>query len=315
MEIFGNAVFTGLLGRLIPLYLIVALGFVAGRFLKLDRDSVAKLVIYLVSPIVVFVSVSQIDLKPEYLLVPLGFGLLSSGVAGLFLWLSHRMPERFGFGGPTGNLLAFAAGDANTGYFGLPVALMLFGADAIGIYLLFSLGFILYENTVGFYILARGKANARDALRRVLRLPAIYAFAAALLANRLGLKITGTYADFAGYFRGTYSVLGVMLIGLGVAGIRTWRFDWKFVSAAFLGKFFVWPVLIAGLIAGDRSVGHFYDERAHQMFFLIACTPLAANTVAFATLLEIEPAKAGVAVLLSTLFALFFIPAMAGWLL
>lgn len=315
MGILSSPVFIGLFQKLIPLYLIVGAGFLSGRILKLDRDSVAKLVIYVISPIVVFTSVSQIDLRAEFLAVPFMILGLASTIALAFLIVSRKFPERFGFGGAVGNLLSFAVGNANTGYFGLPIALMLFGAEAIGIYLLFSLGFILYENTVGFYILSRGKATARESLRRLFRLPPLYAFGAAILANRLGLKITGSYADFSGYFRGTYSVLGVMLIGLGVAELRTLRFDWKFVAATFLGKFAIWPLSMAALILIDRGFFHLYDVRSHQMLFLIACTPLAANTVAFATLLDTEPAKAGVAVLLSTIFALFFIPVMAAILL
>jgi predicted permease len=313
--VFTNPVFLGLFHKLIPLYLIVGLGFASGKWLKLNRDAIAQLVIYVVSPVVIFTSVSQIDLRTEFLAVPAVIAGLGSAIAILFLWLSRKTPERFGLGGPTGNLLAFAVGNANTGYFGLPIALMLFGADGIGVYLLFALGFILYENTVGFYILSRGKATARESLRRLARLPPLHAFALAIVANLLGLKITGVYSDFAAYFRGAYSVLGVMLIGLGVAELKTFRFDWRFVGSTLLGKFIAWPLLITAWIALDRSLLHVYDIRSHQMLFLIACTPLAANTVAYASLLDTEPAKAGVAVLISTIFALFFIPMMAALLL
>ena len=302
-------IFRSLIVRLIPLYFIVATGFIAGRKLKVDRDSVAKLVIFVISPIVVFTNVSQIELKAEYLAVPVGFAVLCSMIAVSFLAVSHRLGHYFGIKGALANLLSFSAGNANTGYFGVPIALMLFGPSAIGVYLLFCLGFILYENTVGFYILARGTATVREAVRRLVRLPALHAFGLALVANRLGLKIDGVAADFSGYFRGAYSVLGVMMIGLGVAEIRTLRFDWKFTLATFIAKFLVWPALVALFIVMDR--GHFmiFDERTHQMMFLISACPLAANTVAYATLLKTEPEKAGVAVLLSTLFALFFIPA------
>jgi predicted permease len=293
---------------LIPLYLIVGAGYFAGRKLKVDRDSIARLAIYLVSPIVVFTNVSQIEMRPEYLAVPFGFALLCSAIAGIFLALARVTGRGMGFTGATGNLLAFAAGNANTGYFGLPVALMLFDPSAAGIYLLFCLGFILYENSVGFYILARGTATAREALLRLAKLPALYAFAAALVANAAGLRIEGVYSDFSVLFRGTYSVLGMMLVGLGVAELRTLRFDWRFVGATFVAKFLVWPALVAAFVVADRTTFHLYDVRTHQMMALIASCPLAANTVAFATLLKTEPEKAGVAVLLSTLFALVYIP-------
>ncbi len=307
-------VFLDLASRLIPLYLVVGAGFFSGRFMGVDRDSVAKLVIYVVSPVVIFTNVSQVDLRPEFLAVPIGFALVCSMVAaGVLLW-GRLFGARFGIHGASVNLLAFSSGNANTGYFGLPVALMLFGPEAAGIYLLFILGFLLYENSVGFYILARGKASAREAFARLLRLPAFYAFGAALIANTLGMRIEGAYADFSGFFRGAYSVLGVMLIGMGVAQIRTWRFDWRFTLATFVGKFLVWPLLVALFIEFDRTVLYLYSGQAHQMMLLIACCPLAANTVAFATLLRIEPEKAGVSVLLSTLFALGMIPAMVALL-
>lgn len=306
------SLFTTLLQRLVPLYFIVAAGFFAGRKLKVDRDSIAKLTIYLVSPIVVFTNVSQIDLKPEFLAVPFAFAVVCSTIAVGFLRLARAGGKSLGLEGPTGNLLAFTSGDANTGYFGLPVAMMLFGQEIAGVYLLFCLGFLLYENSVGFYILARGNATTREAFLRLAKLPAFYAFVFAILASLLRMKITGVYSDFSGFFRGAYTVLGMMLVGLGVAELRSFRFDWKFVSMTFLAKFFVWPVLVGAFVLLDRCQFHLYEERAHQMMLLIACTPLAANTVGFATLLKIEPEKAGVAVLLSTFFALVFIPFVVG---
>lgn len=301
-------IFQSLSLRLIPLYGVVALGFFAGRVLHIDRISIAKIVIYLISPIVVFTAVSQIELRAEYLLIPFALAVLCSLVAGTFLFLSRRWGSADRLGGRMGNLLAFTVGNANTGYFGVPVAMLLFGSEALGVYLLFSLGFLIYENSVGFYILARGTATTREAFRRLIRLPALYAFAAAILANFFQLKITGAAADFSAFFRGTYSVLGVMLIGLGVAEVRSFRIDWRFTSATFLGKFAIWPLLVGVFVTIDQGHFHFYSEEVHRMLILISACPLAANTVAFATLLKIEPEKAGIAVLLSTVFALVFIP-------
>jgi predicted permease len=187
---------------------------------------------------------------------------------------------------------------------------MLFGPKALGVYLLFCLGFILYENTVGFYLLSRGTATVGESLRRLVRLPAIYAFAGAIAASLAGLKITGAAEDVSAYFRGAYSVLGVMLIGLGVAEVRSLRFDWRFTAATFVGKFAVWPALVGAFVLADRARFGIFGEEAHRMMILISACPLAANTVAFSTLLRTEPEKAGVAVLLSTLFALFSIPVL-----
>lgn len=301
------SVFLGLFERLIPLYGLVALGYVSGRFVKVSKESVALLVIYVISPMVVFLNVSQIGLEAKYFLVP---GLMA-GFASLTCFVFFHL-SGLGFRSPAKNVIAFASANANSGYFGLPVAMILFGQEITGIWLLFSLGFILFENTYGFYMMARGQHTAREALLRIFKLPALYAFVAAIVANFAGLEITGVYADFSAFFRGAYALLGMMLIGMGVAEMRKLTLDWKFLVTVHAGKFLFWPALAFGFVALDRAFLHLYDTQVHPLILLLGCCPVAANTVAFSTVLKAEPEKASVAVLLSTAFALLFIPLVVG---
>ncbi len=68
-------------------------------------------------------------------------------------------------------VLAFSAGTGNTGYFGLPVALVLLPPTGVTLYLFAVLGVTLYEFTVGFYLSARGRFSARQSLFKIVRLP------------------------------------------------------------------------------------------------------------------------------------------------
>lgn len=301
------AVFLSLFTRLIPLLTLVVFGFIAGRYLKVHRESIAKLLIYLVAPVVFFSSVSQIELRPEYLFVPVMFYGLGCAICWLYLRIGGKV---FGEAGALKNLAAFSMGTANTGYFGLPVAMMLFGPDIAGVAILFFVGSTIFENSYGFYVLARGQYTPWEALQRLTKLPGIYALAAGVALNPLHLKFTGVWADMAGFFRGTYSVLGMMMVGLGVAEVREWKIDGKLIATLFSGKFLVWPAVVIALVSIDAAHFRFYDARSHQLMILLSACPLAANTVAFSILLKTEPEKAAVAVLLSTLFALAFIPAV-----
>jgi predicted permease len=47
-----------------------------------------------------------------------------------------------------------------------------------------------------------------------------------------------------------------------------------------------------------------------QVIVLLSLTPMAVNTVVLATALKVKPEKAALGVLSTTLFALFFIPAV-----
>ena len=179
-----------ILQKLLPLYLLVGVGFVCGRKLKLETAPFGRLLIYFFTPTVVFTAVMNAKLTSSLMALPILFYLLCTAICLLTYFLSAAFVSS-----PTRNLLAFAAGNANSGYFAIPVGASLFGEQAVGVIVLCSFGFILYENTVGYFITARGKFDSRDSLRRVLRLPAIYAFAAALLLNLMGVGIPEALRD------------------------------------------------------------------------------------------------------------------------
>jgi predicted permease len=215
----------------------------------------------------------------------------------------------------TRNLAAFATADGNTGYFGIPVALALFGERSLSYIVLGSIGFVLYENTVGYFILARSNSSVRESVRKVLRLPTIFAFIAGLLFQLTPFDIPDALRGGILNVRGAYSMLGMMMIGLGLAGLRLNELDGKLFAFTSLGKFIVWPLVMFGIIAFDVRFLHVYGTEVHQVMLLLSMVPLAANTVALSTLANVHPQKAAMAVLASTIVALFFIPAMAGMFL
>lgn len=55
-----------------------------------------------------------------------------------------------------------------------------------------------------------------------------------------------------------------------------------------------------------------FPEEAHKGFLLISIVPLAANSVAIASILKAHPEKVATTVLVSTLIALVYVPVMAG---
>jgi malate permease and related proteins len=301
--------FLTLAQRIVPLLFLIGCGFVAGRFLKVDRNSVGQLVVYLISPMVFLTSIMQLQWIPGMIFAPIVIFIVCSTVALCFYQLSKR-----GFSSEERSLIGFGSGNANSGYFGLPVAIALFGESVVGKVILTGSGFILYENTVGYYLLARGKFGPKDALRRLSRLPAIYAIALGLVLNQSGVRLSGFALDFAQYFKGAYSILGMMIIGLGLSEMKRFEFEARTTGMLFLAKFLFWPALVSGLIFADRSTFHFFASEIYPLFLLFSCCPLAANTVAFATILNISPERAAVAVFLSTLFAVLFIPAMMTFL-
>ncbi|SFN00109.1 AEC family transporter [Marinobacter pelagius] len=291
--------------KLIPLYVTVALGWIAGRYLEASGKHIAGIMLYIVTPSVVFSGVMAAPLSPEVVLLPfLTFSICS--VLGL---VQLKLARRLITDG-SASIIPLCVGSGNTGYFGIPVALLLFGEEGLGLYIVCMLGTTLFENSVGFYLAARGRYELKDALWRVVKLPSIYAFLAAVALNLSGYRIPDIFVPLFDNLRGAYSILGMMIIGMSITSFRGLAGNIRFTGLAFFGKFVVWPLVAILFWWLDANVLGIYDTAVHQAMFLISITPIAANTVVIATLLDTAPRQAAGTVLLTTLFALAFIPVM-----
>jgi predicted permease len=263
--------------------------------------------IYLFGPLVIFNGVINTRLDFTILSLPLITFSLAIGLCLLFYWFAG-----FIWQDSTKNLVGFSAGTGNTGYFGLPLALLLFDDQGEGIYIMAILGLTLYENTLGFYLMARGKYTVKECLNKVVKLPALYALFGGVLLNFLHVPIPDIFTEFMKHIKGAYTVLGMMVIGLGIAGLKHFKMDLSFVGMTFLAKFVVWPILIVMVIALDTFIFGMFDENIYQALTLLSFVPLAANLVIFASLMDIQPEKAAAAVLVSTLVSIIYIPLMVG---
>jgi malate permease and related proteins len=303
-------IFLALLIKVIPLYANLALGFVAGKWLHVQRESIATLMIYMIAPIVFFGGITKMELSPALLTVPL-LGYMLSVIIGV---ATYQVARRL-YHDSRPNIMAAASGTGNNGYFGLPIAMMLFDTQAVGVYLLLVIGITIYESTVGFYITAKGQHSPADSLRKTLRLPAVYALLAGACVSLSGLAMPAVFYDFLRYFEGAYTVLGMMIIGLGLSGMHRLEIDWGFTTILFVARFVAWPVLALGAVWLDTRYFNLYSDAVRQAVLLISIMPLAANSVAIASLLRCEPEKTASAVLLSTIFAAIYVPVMVALLL
>lgn len=303
--------------KLLPLYLMIFLGFIAGKKLRVEKLGIARLLIYILSPGLIFYASLTVPLSLSNLSLPLILCFMAILVSLLFYHFGKRV---FGLDARK-NILAFSAGTGNTGYFGLPLVLSILGEDAFKLAVLSTLGFIMYENTLGFYLSAKGKHSSAASLKKVLQLPSFYAFCLGLLAKLIPYYFTwdigAALAPSIETFKAAYTLLGMMLIGLGLGlgNFSRAQLDLPLLGLLFLAKFAVWPLIILLFALLDSHFFNFYPKSTHQLLMLLSLVPLAANCVALAEEFDSHPEQVALAVLLSTLFALLYIPVMLGLLL
>jgi predicted permease len=295
--------------KLVPLYVLVAIGFALGRFLGVNAREVGKMALYVLSPAVVFKGFYNARLDGAMLALP----IVVFALACLAALISLRLAGRFWQDGRE-RIAAFSAATGNTGFFGIPACLSLIGPESLPYVVLVSFGATAYENSVGFFVVARSQATWGGALARVLKYPGLHACWIGIALNGSGVPLPAFVPQTVDLLAGGFSAVGMMIVGLGLAGIGRVRLDLGFIGFSFAWKFLVWPLVAGAFVAVDRVWLHVFGPVGHQVLLVESLVPMAAVTVVHATLHNIHPEKAAVAVAASTLFALGWLPLMFGLL-
>lgn len=294
--------------KLLPLYMNILIGYIAGRKLQANQEIFSKLMFYIIAPLIIFNGVIHTEINATILSLPIVTFVISSLLCIIFYRFSRRI-----WSDAAKNLMAFSAGTGATGYFGVPLALMIFDQQTAGIYIMAVLGVTLYDNSLGYYMSVRGNFSPKDCLKKIVMLPTLYAFLLGMLINFSQIHMPEVYTDFITSIKGVYIVVGMMIIGIGLAGLTEFKLDFKFIGMTFLAKFLAWPLCVMLVIACDRYFLGIYEPSAHQVLILISIVPLAINTVFMASLMKYQPERVAATVLLSTIFALFYLPFMTSY--
>ncbi|MFV5347332.1 AEC family transporter [Acinetobacter soli] len=285
--------------RAFLLLFISGIGWGVGKRFKLDSKDIAALLVYVISPFVIFYAITESPANWRYLKYSAGAFLLASFMAMLGLifarlfWKDSRV-----------HLFGFAAGTGNTGYFALPLVLAIFDPTQIAIAIFIIIGINLYEFTVGYFITAKGNSTHRESLIKVIKMPIIYAAILGILFKYLDLNLNPIVSSFLSNFKGAYSVLGMMTIGITIAKFTKIEFDWLYSILSIFWKHIVYPVV--GFVI-------FYlifptDILVLQVIALMVATPMAANVVVISNNLGLHPEKAATSVMLSTVLSVVTVP-------
>jgi malate permease and related proteins len=296
----------------IPLAILILGGFILGRFLTIDLKTVGALAIYCFTPIVGFGGAAQLDITPSILLLPIITFILASMV-GMFLFiLGHKILADKSLA----YLLPVATGSGNTGYFGLPLAIALFGSDVTGIYLLGNLGVVVFESTIGYYFINRGVLTPKQAILRVIKLPLLYALALGLLIAAFSIDLPAPALKLWELSKGAYVCVGMMIVGIALGQQRTFSISLPLLGLGILGKFLIWPLLAFTFVYFDTEMMDWLTPIMRQCILLISLAPMAANLAAYAAQNNMKVDQAAGLILITTLIAViglpFIIPLMLG---
>ena len=279
-----------ILGIILPVFLVIALGYAYARRAKPDMTWVNRINLNVLAPALIFTALSSkdFDIAADRLLIAGSLGVVLG--SGLLAWpfarLLHEDPRTFV---PP---MMFN----NCGNMGLPLAALAFGASGLSAMVaMFAVSNLLHF-TIGVHIV-----NSRARIGPLFRNPMVIAtfvgFAFAVLHPplpewlALAIKMVGD------------AMIPLMLISLGV---RMATVSWGGWSLGVIGAL-VCPltgIAMAALLAPALAL----DPTQQGLLILFGCLPPAVINFMVAEQYEQEPAKVASIVLVGHVASIAFVP-------
>lgn len=297
-----------LIVQIFPHYIIILVGYLLGIRLHIDRLSLANILFYSVVPIVFLSFGMRLPIKADLILLPILFYLIGLLLNRIYFKFSSIIWPANDDNSTYTNIIAYSAGTANAGYIGLPIAMSLFDTQTVAVYMLMNVGMSLYDYTYGAYTVARSQFKINEAIVKILKLPILYGFFIGLFLNHLGFTLHNCFKPLLANLTGTYTFLGMLIIGLSLASIKRFNINLKFILVLLSARFITAPLLIFLLIFLDKEFLHIFDYNTHAAAILISIMPPATNTVIYATIYNAHSQEAASAVFAGTIVSLIYIP-------
>jgi predicted permease len=284
------------LSPVIPVFMLIATGFIFAHWKKINLASVTEIIVYLGTPSLVFTSLAG---KPLFLadiaVLFLGIVVIFSGVGLLIrVYFSIFRFSSRGFALPTLFM--------NAGNMGIPLALFAFGPPGMQRATLMFVMITFLQYTLGIYLL-----NGRGNWKETFRLPLIYATIAGLTVNLAQMKIPELLLQ-------PFSLLGqatipMMLISLGYRLHDVQSIKWGHALGGALVR------ILGGAAAAFVAVNLIGASGVNrQVLLLYGCLPAAVINFVLTEKYRQDPDLAASIVVLSTLISVGTIPIMF-WLI
>ena len=284
---------------LLPIVVVVLVGYVLKRFLPIDTRSLNRMSMYALSPALIFITIIKIEIPGTEVLrisltsvaVCLGSGLIAYTIARL------RKTDA-----PSTAALLLTTMFMNSGNYGLPTAQFAFGQAGLDRALLFFIAQAIMAQTLTIAIAQAGQTNWQTGFKQILKMPPIYAVASALLLRWWGMSletpdVLGSLLHGIDLISQATLPLLLMLLGMQLAQ-ETVIEDVPLTTTAVLVRLFASP-----LIAYGAAVALQLDALATNVVVLQASMPTAVNMVLYSLEFNARPKFVAGTVVITTLLS------------
>ncbi|NWQ40501.1 AEC family transporter [Bacillus sp. EB106-08-02-XG196] len=285
-----------LLDIIFPIFLLIAAGAVLQRVIRLDLSTLSTLTVYFLLPAVCFVNIYESKMSGELISQTLVFLLLFNILlilTSMFIAKANRFDRKLTATFKNSMVLS------NSGNYGLPVSELVFAANTAGmsIQIIISIFQNLLTFTYGFFNSVSAESSGLDILRKIIRLPVIYALLLAILLKWLHIDIPEFLWKPIENSSNAFLAVALVTLGAQVAFLKITRISRPIVWIV-IGRLIISPIvgLLVIFTLGLTGI-------TAQALFIASSFPSSRNSALLALEYDNYPEYASQAVLLTTVIS------------
>lgn len=281
---------------ILPIGIIVAVGYIVQLKFILDRGTLAKLAIHYVMPAFIFMSLYESEIVFSLLLKIIFF----LGLYAFVTFVITRLIAKF-IGLDKSRSILFTNSNLfyNAGNYGVPVNDLVFKSDPYAMSV--QVIMVVFQNMLvysyGIFSLSAENSGRARALAGYFKMPIFYGLALGLIFNYFEIGVPAPLTSALDYMRNAMIGLVLFTLGAQIAGIKFKRLRFSAFTAS-LTRLVIGPAVafLMLLLFGVEGV-------TAQAILITSAMPAAVNSSIIAQQYSEDPEYAAEIVMMSTLLS------------
>ncbi len=287
-----HLIFQILRDHILPIFLVAGLGAIFWATFRPDVRSLTRVAFYILSPCLVFSSLTTNSLPASEFWQLAGFATSTVLVGGAIAWIAGRMLR---LQRSMVAALMLTCMFVNGGNYGLSLNLFAFGESAMARAVVYYIVSTVGIYSLGVFVASNGRVSALSALKAMIKVPALYALTLAGVM-RWQVWVAPSWVQRPMDVLAA-AAIPVMLLILGMQMAQAPRFlQWRWVGLVTLVRMLVMPLIAFGLANLFHLTGP-----ARRAGVIEASMPSAVLVTVLAIEYDLEPMLVTEAVVFTTL--------------
>ena len=311
---------TVVLGKILSVFLIIAVGFGANRLGVLPSEAnkyMSNILMFITSPCLILSSITAKELTRETAVATVELIIGSCLWFVVFTLIGYYLCTRLLKVQPASDtgVFIFLFASLSNGFMGIPITMVLFDSDVLYLMILHSTVLAIYLYAAGLPLVHIGteknRGFSRETLLIIFKNPATICAAAAIVMLFTGLKLPSVVFDSVDMIGDATTPLSMLIVGmqLGECDFGEVLKNRKLLGISFL-KMLLLPVLTFLMVNWLP-----FDVSVKACLIFAASFPVAVAAVPIASEQNRDSLVTAEMVAITTLISLAVIPAVATFLL